>query len=164
MSNVAVTDDVVVLYLTSEELSSRGLDVLISAAQAHALVQNELLRGGCAPWMSMETELFSSGGDLLLIARPVLREVHCFRFGEFEDLLAAVWFLCEASQSELIYYDNSYYLTMKTEYREIPHSVFELGEQQEFSENYAAHLAEHGDVIIGRNAIEVLLREFGNPR
>ena len=164
MSNITVADDVVALYLTADELNKRGLGAIISDAQAHALIQNELVRVGCAPWLSMEMELFSSCGDLLLLARPIFREVHCFRFREFEHLLDAVDFLCGTLQSELIYYDNSYWLIIKTEYREIPYSVFEFGEHPEFSANYAVHLAEHGDVIITQNAVEVLRREFGNSR
>ena len=80
MSDAAVTGDVVALCLSVEELRERGLGGAISDAEARVLVYNELLLAGREPWLEMEVELFLSCNSLLLVARPIAGETHCFVF------------------------------------------------------------------------------------
>ena len=59
-----------------------------------------------------------------------------------------------------MYYEDMYVLLVRAEYEDLPHVLLEFGEHIGYSEGYAAHICEHGDILIERNAIDILRAHF----
>ena len=158
MSSVFVTNDLVALSLTDEELLSRSPDGVITNVDARRIIRRELELAGFEPWPFVEIELFMGSDAMLIMARPA-RAVHCFAFESFEDLLSTALHGADCD-SCLVFYAGKYSLIVNVGQRELPPALFEFGEHIGASNHLSAHIIEHGEVIIAKNALGALRDKF----
>ena len=158
MSSVFVTNDLITISLTEEELLNRSFDGVITNVDARRMICRELELAGFDPWPSVEIELFMGHESLLLIARPA-SVAHCFAFGSLDDLLCAAEHIGSFGSS-LVFYDGKYSLIVSAGRRNIPLALFEFGDCISKSNRFAAHIMEHGEMIIEKNVPGVLLGKF----
>lgn len=80
MDRASVSENLVVLRLSEDEP--------LSPAHLTQLLRQSLVQAGLSPWAAADTELFSAGGETLLIARR--RQRLYIVLENLEDLLAAL--------------------------------------------------------------------------
>ena len=157
MTIETVTPQAVAISISRAELAPRET---LSPGQAREAVRCALLSGGQETWAKMEIELFAAETEVLLIARPVLFQPRRFRFRTFDDLAAALSFFPERVDSDVVYIDGGFELLMRDESDTLPNALFEFGEELPCTAELCAHIAEHGDVVAEKNAVETLQRYF----
>ena len=160
MSLETVSDSVVALCIGMEDLTLRGLDTSLSGSMARVLVREALISKGVSPWPDMEVDLFSNADGLLLFARPVKAELHCFCFTDFEALLAAISRCDFSPESRLTYFSGKYYLNITSSSTALCGALFEFGEYLSLPRGMCSHIFEHGEVIIAHNAVSALRNNF----
>ena len=141
----------VALYLDSEDLRERNMDARnIDLKQASELLEIE-------DWECAEFELFAGQDSILLIAWDRTLTPFCFVFDTFEELISAVMATPQDQLSKLICYDERYILTVYPGKNRQPcPALYEFGEIMGSSEGFILHLEEHGEIIIQKNAVELL--------
>lgn len=160
MSTKSIHSHAVALYYTQAELQELGLDLPVTAQTARRLVSNALCISGREPWSEMEVDLFSYEDALLLLARPSPETAHCFLFSDFETLLTAARCLPETTPSTLLWADGNFFLFLGVCSMQGIGALYEFGQPVCCTPEQAAHLAEHGNILIGSRAIFTLGRYF----
>ena len=160
MSTNSITECAVAIYLEGADLRELGLHVPVSTADARTLIVNAMRTSGRQPWGQMEVEMFTYADSVLLLARPSDRAATCFRFDDLEDLIAGAACLPEDTQSTLIWLNGNYYLFLGVQ--EVGHTgaLYEFGHPYRCSAGQAAHMAEHGKVLMANRAAFLLNRYF----
>lgn len=152
-----VTTQAVSLRIPREELGARDT---ISPREARAAVAHALESSGKRPWRKMEISLFASEQELLLIARPVENTISRFRFQSFADLLRAAGYMDAATSCDAVYAEGAFQLIIRRGETGLPNALYEFGEPLPCTPELAAHLTEHG-VLIVEDALPILRRYFG---
>lgn len=160
MSTKSIHPYAVALYYTQAELQELGLEMPVTAQTARRLVSNALCGSGREPWSGMEVDLFSYEDAVLLLARPSQESAHCFLFRDFEELLAAVRCLPETAPSTLLWADGNFFLFLGVCSMQGIGALYEFGQPVCCTPEQSAHLAEHGNILIGSRAIFTLGRYF----
>ena len=160
MSTETITECAVAIYLEGSELRELGLCLPVSAADARTLIVNAMRTNGRQPWSLMEVEMFTYEDSVLLMARPSERAISGFRFDDLEDLMSAAHVLPENTQSTLIWLNGNDYLFLGVQ--EVGHTgaLYEFGRPHRCSPGQAAHIAEHGKVLMANRAVFLLNRYF----
>lgn len=160
MSTKSITECAVAIYLEESELQELGLCLPVSAKDARTLIANAMLTSGRQPWEDMEVDMFTYDDSVLLLARPTGQGADCFLFEDLETLLGAVQCLPQTAQSTLLWMDGNYYLMLGVNTIEHANALYEFGFPVRCTAEKAAHIAEHGKLLIGNQAIFQLTRYF----
>ncbi|MGI6013714.1 MAG: adaptor protein MecA [Oscillospiraceae bacterium] len=157
-----ITDRAVALSFSSEELETLGISEQFTEQEVRTLVQNALLSHGKDPWPDIDAELYQHGEHYFLLAHPARFGLVCFRFSEFEELLAAVSLCPTPLPSSLTYDDGDYLLFVRRGTTSLPAPLYEFAEAFSCSALEAAHLNEQGNPLIVDDAMTVLLEKFSS--
>ena len=121
------------------------------------LVRAALEEGGYAPWPETEAECYSTGEEILVIARPGETKRAAFLFPELETLLAGVAGL--SGEDGAVYAaESGYILTLPPE--EAAPALFEFGQELRLPRLWEIHAREQGRCLIGERAPAVLRETF----
>lgn len=160
MSLDTVSNHVVAICFSKEELEKLGYNTALSGDKARQLVRNALKEKGVAPWIEMEIELFSCAQSLLIMARRARRRTYRFVFRDSEALLSAVAGSADEISSRLTLYEDTFYLDIEETEEKIPSALFEFGDPAPLDPDFSAHIAEHGKQLIDHFAISTLKEKF----
>jgi len=151
--------------MTAQLVSSEAAAVYFERGEApdpeaaKALIESLLRQSGLPVWRDMEIELFPGPeGALILARRADLREA-CCRFPDLESLLAAVPGCPPGYPARLYFCRGAYYLLLR-----LPEeALFELEEfclDAPVGTREAAHIREHGRLLLARDAAAQLRKFF----
>ena len=152
MTAQLITEGAVAALLFPEDDASPG--------GVRAVVASLLRGAGLDVWPDMEIELFPAAGETLLMARPAARLSCVWCFAGPEELIGAA-LACGDMPSQLVTLDGRYYLLTgpDADARLREFSLAEPGGGE-----LAAHLREHGRVLIERGAAARLRSAFCGGR
>ena len=154
--------------MTVETLTTGAAAILLDAGewrqcddkgQLCALVRQAQRVRGLPVWKSMDTRMFVSGVQALLLAWPT--EVQLFSFPDFETLLHGALHCPEEPPSALLCLRGTWYLLLRCVPGHTPGAMYEFGTPEEADEGMLIHLREHGEVPIPADAISRLHTLFG---
>ena len=148
-----LTANAAAIYFETEELppdTGRG--------QLCALVRRAQSARGLPVWKSMDARMFVNGMRALLLAWPT--ELSAFRFRDFETLLRAVRGCPEELSSALMFLENEWVLLLRCPVGRVPLALCEFSVCEPVSEAFAAHIAEHGELIFVSDAAAQLCARF----
>lgn len=159
MATESITERAVAIYLEETELQELGLHIPVSAAEARALIVSAMRTKGKRPWQTMEVDMFTYDDSVLLLARPSGKAAECFVFEDLEALLGAAGCLPRDTPSTLLWMDGAYYLLLDDPRLSAP-SLNEFGRRVDCTCSGAAHMTEHGKVLLSGAAVGDLRRYF----
>lgn len=159
MATESITERAVAIYLEQAELLELGLHIPVSAGDARTLIVSAMRTNGKQPWQTMEVDMFTYDDSVLLLARPSGKAAECFAFDDLEDLLGAVCCLDRETPSTLVWLDGSYYLFLDDPRLSAP-PLNEFGRRVRCTQSGAAHMTEHGKILLSGRAAGDLRRYF----
>lgn len=160
MSAESITECAVAIYLEGDRLRELGLGLPVSPGDARTLIANAMRTSGRQPWGDMEVDMFTYEDAVLLLARPSDMAHHCFRFDDLEALLSAAACLPEDTESTLIWLNGQYHLFLGVQDVGRTGALYEFGQPFRCPDALAAHMAEHGQVLMKERAVFLLHRYF----
>jgi len=125
-------------------------------------ILREALGESCSDqWQNVFLELFAGRDSLLLVARAHSGTPYFFMFRDIECLIDAAKLCPDDIISFLSYCGDCYYLIVYPWDREAPpNALYEYGEEFPLHPNYAFHLTEHGNVLLGPSALDEIRKRF----
>lgn len=148
MRAIRAGENAVAIWVSGEEPPGRR--------ELTELVRRSLLDGGFAPWEDTEAECFTSGDDLLVIARPGQRRRAVF-FSSLEDLLFCAGAI--PAEGGALYAARGGYIWVVTA-AESSAGMCEFGEELRLHPLWESHAAEQGRRILPEGAGRVLRETF----
>lgn len=149
------------LYITPADLKSRGIGSHheLTLDGALTLASDAFREAGIPLTGSIEIEAFPDSCGVLIFAhiRPPERE--WLTFPDFEALLCALRTLpVPCREGALYWWEGAYWLSLTD--RQAALQLSEFGRRESMPPQREAILAEHGSLILDRDAPAVLLRHF----
>ena len=124
--------------------------------QTLGLVHRALAEQGYAPWPETVLELFTAGGDALVIARPGRMIRQAFRFASLEHLLTAAGSIPEDGGD--LYRDGRGYTLIPPEGQGTRYALYEFGTPVTLSRDWEHHAREQGLCLLSGEALAGLRR------
>ena len=152
--------------MTAQLISADAVAVLLRADEptdaksAGELVQALLKEAGLPIWDDMEIELFPGADGTLLMARRADLVCEGYAFEDFDILVAATAACPSNWPSQLMSYKGIYYLLLRRPVGEESPDINEFCFCSGISDGMIAHLKEHGKLLIPRDAVELLQKNF----
>lgn len=162
MNIMPLGDSSIAIFIDSADLDGVGLESSeLDLDVASPLVTTAFLEAGISLDGNMEIEAYSNAEGILVFARVIPSCPIFCTFDRLENLLSAVSQVTYAPpNSKLLCLGDTYYLTLSGKARELAPLFREFGEIESLPPDFVLHLEEHGNCIIGNNAIGKLLKYF----
>ena len=132
MTIQAISSSALALYLTPCDLQARGLDPgNLDLPQAMALAREACQSAGLPLPEPLEIEAFPDKAGILVFAQLRPAPPLVFSFPGLPELLDGLALLPEAPKSaQVTYWQNQYYLTLRTGGQELPPAWHEFGTEE----------------------------------
>ena len=149
------------VYLNGSELERLHLEPESVGQEETELILNAAMRqlGKDDPG-SASFEVYPGRNDLLVFIRLCPDDTVFYKFDNFELTLEAARRCPTQVPSALVYYDNSYILSLENPDTTLLTALSELGCRLTVRGGFLSHAAEHGRVLIDSAAVQRLQTEF----
>ena len=152
----------VALYITPADLKERGLTPSgLTLERALELTQDAFAQAGITLDGSIEIEAYPDACGVLVFARVSAPEHIWLSFGDLETLLDAARSLSvPRPDAALFWWEGRYWLSFPAGAEQAANRLSEFGRLESPRPHQEARLAEHGRLLVDRNALGVLLSLF----
>lgn len=150
------------LYITPADLKEHGLTpAQLTLERALELTQSAFSEAGIALDGAIEIEAYPDACGVLVFARVRPPERLWLSFAGLEDLLSAARALpSPCPDASLRWFDGRYWLSLPGAETQLAAYLSEFGYPERDLPHLDARLAEHGQVILERDALGALLHFF----
>lgn len=161
----AICANGIALLTNLEELNSRGIQAqTINSQNTADMIRQSFAELGIDADGAIDVETYINGQAVLIFAhvfKTAESIAALFKFEDFEDLISAVWQLCDKLPATLIAGKHCYYLAIHSHDGKIPEDFLsEYGCIEENARLRYAHLCEHGKILCHGNAIRTIRQSF----
>lgn len=152
----------IAVYLSPEDLADHGcLADNLTVQQAFHITRMACGKLGFSPSGILEIEAFPDACGVLVFAKLHERRHMLFRFSNLESLLSAITALPRPfPDASLSYWNHAYFLSFVASIPSYHSILSEFGEPISQEDSYMAHINEHGNCILRKNALEQLSIAF----
>lgn len=149
------------VYLSGSELERLHVEPSSVGDEETALIFSAAMRQlGKDDPVNASFEVYPGRNDLLMFVSICPGDFVFFRFEDFELLLEAVRQCPQDIPSSLLYYDDTYILSVRSPEAMLLSCLSELGSRVFVRNGFLSHAGEHGRILIENNAVGRLSSSF----